>query len=444
MSDPKDGGLFVDAKPQAARPAGAAPKKNVNKRWLMVAAGIALFALVVSSLLSTKPAPRVVKEKPEPMINLTPDVDERSWQVRSQTEIRTVKDENERLQRDIRDLKSAMEKLQNDQRIAERNRLSSPGKLPSNIVGPPQAGDPGSLTQPGVMMPPPPPVPPSVTGQNRTGLPNATSSLVVPPPFTSGVDAQPAEPLVFLPEKRASKAGGPEINAKVKYTKNSQSGMMVAGAFAPIVMLNGIDAGTASGSRSNPQPILMRVQDNAVLPGSAKYSLRSCFILGSGYGDLSAERVYIRLARLSCVDKTDRLVLSTPVQGYVADSDNILGLRGKVTDRQGSRLGKALLAGFAQGLSGALGGAQGTMTSSVLGNTTTVSGDEAMRASGLSGASSAASQLAQFYLKEAQAIFPIISVQGGRDGTVVFTEDVNLTWGNTDAQFVRDVSPDNN
>jgi conjugal transfer pilus assembly protein TraB len=267
--------------------------------------------------------------------------------------------------------------------------------------------------------------------------------LAVPPPFTSDAESTPAEPLVFKPEKTAltSPSDGPELEAKVRYKRNTQSGMMVAGAFAPVVLLNGLDAGTSSGSRSNPEPVLMRVQDHAVLPGSTKYQLRSCFLLGSGYGELSAERVYIRLARLSCVDRSDRLVLSVPVQGYVVDSDNTLGMRGKVVDRQGARLGKAMLAGFAQGLSSALGGAQGTVSSSVLGTATSVTGSEALRASGLSGASTAAGQLATFYLKEAQSIFPVITVQGGRTAVVVFTEDANLAWGGVDAQFVREVDP---
>jgi conjugal transfer pilus assembly protein TraB len=132
-----------------------------------------------------------------------------------------------------------------------------------------------------------------------------------------------------------------------------------------------------------------------------------------------------------------------PIQGYVVDSDNTLGMRGKVVDRQGARLGKALLAGFAQGLGGALGSSQGDVTSSALGSATSITGSAALRASGLSGVSSASSQLAQFYLKEAESIFPVIEIEGGRLGSVVISEDVTLSWGNVDEQFVREVSPTN-
>jgi conjugal transfer pilus assembly protein TraB len=432
MSDElKEGGLFVDTKPAAARPVGTPAKKDVKKRWVLVMCCVGGFALVVSTLLSDKAPLPVKKEEQTPMINVTPNVDERSWQVRSQADIQNMKTENDRLRNDIHTLRIEIEKIKNAPPVVVKQPAPS---VPSGVV-PPPSSDSGvpPLTQAPV---PPPPMP---LGSSTSNIPKPPA---VPPPFSDVFDAPAAEPLVFTPGKRTG-ADGPEVGARIEYKKNANSGLMTAGAFAPVVLLNGVDAGTSSGSRSNPQPLLMRVQDHAILPGAAKYSLRSCFLLGSGYGELSAERVYIRLARLSCVDKSDRLVLSVDVQGYVVDSDNTLGMRGKVTNRQGARLGKALLAGFAQGLSGALSGAQGTVSSSVLGNTTSITGDEALRASGLSGASTAAGQLADFYLKEAQSIFPIISIEGGRDAYVVFTEDVKLSWGNVDAQFIRNVTPDN-
>jgi conjugal transfer pilus assembly protein TraB len=248
--------------------------------------------------------------------------------------------------------------------------------------------------------------------------------------------------MVFEAPRASAPAAGESVKAKVTYKKNPNSGLLPSGAFAPVALLNGLDAGTSSATQSNPMPVLMNIADHAQLPGAARYKLRNCFVLGTGHGDLSAERVYVRVSRLSCVDRSDRLVLSQEVAGYLVDSDGKLGLRGVVVDRQGSRLGKALLAGFAQGLSGALGQAQGTISTSVLGTTNSIGGSEALRASGLSGAQAAASQLAQWYLKEAQSIFPVISVDAGRTGTVVFTNSASLTWGSGEAQFQKDVRPE--
>jgi conjugal transfer pilus assembly protein TraB len=102
-----------------------------------------------------------------------------------------------------------------------------------------------------------------------------------------------------------------------------------------------------------------------------------------------------------------------------------------------------LLAGFASGLSNALGSAQGITSSNSLGVTTSLTGADALRSSGLSGASSATSQLAQFYLKEAESIFPVITVDTGRTATLVFSDSVALHWGEGDPAFTKDVTPQN-
>lgn len=456
-NESKGDSLFVDVKPPASKPkaAPAVPKaKDVRRRWIYLGVGFMVFAVVASSMFhSTPPVPQK-KEEVGALVNVTPkNVDEKSWQVRSQADIKNVENQNSQLQNQIKALQDQLTALKN-------NPAPAQAALPPGVVAPPSQTH-SDITSSHSSVVPPPPVPSqsvSTTALSQPGLPrslshgltgdrSASDLPAIPPPYTSAAPAS-VEPMVFTPDKSAAPAAAATgaddaVDAKVRYKKNAQSGMMVAGAFAPVVLLNGIDAGTSSGSRSNPLPVLIRVQDNAVLPGASKYQLKSCFLLGSGYGELSSERVYIRLARLSCIDRTDRLVLSVPVQGYIVDSDNTLGMRGKVVDRQGARLGKAMLAGFAQGLSGALGGAQGTVTTSALGAATSITGTEALRASGLSGVSSASSQLAQFYLKEAEAIFPVIEVDGGRTASVVFTDDVNLAWGNVDAQFVRDVEPTN-
>jgi conjugal transfer pilus assembly protein TraB len=246
--------------------------------------------------------------------------------------------------------------------------------------------------------------------------------------------------------ERALAAGAaPEVAARQAMRPNPHAGMLPAGAFAPVSLLNGLDAGTSAATQTNPLPVLVNITDHATLPGAGRYRLRNCFMLGTGFGDLSAERVYIRFSRLSCVDRENKLVLSQEVQGYMVDSDGKIGLRGTITDRQGARLGKALLAGFAQGLAGALGQAQATVTTTpAAGAVSTLGGEAALRAAGLQGAQTATSQLAEFYLREAQSIFPVISVDTGRTGTVVFTSNAALNWGVADARFVEEVRPVNN
>lgn len=449
MSEAKKGlGLFISqqktAKPAAA-PGDTTAPKDVKKRWVYVGAGLIGVVVVSSSIFGGKPAPRaVVSNKEGGMVNVTPpNADKAAFESRYAKDLEAVRAELERIKAE---------------REAEKARATntpsgSTATPPSNIAPPPLGpGNTGGLGSLGDA-PPAPPVPPAPTAPtfrppapNQGGVPAPSSSSLPPMPVGS---PSSGAPLKFdAPETtKASEAAAttPSAAAKVRYTKNANAGMLPVGAFAPISLLNGIDAGTSSATQNNPLPILMNITEQATLPGSAKYRLKSCFVLGTAYGDLSAERVYGRISRISCVDKKDRLVLNAEVQGYLVDSDGKLGMRGLISDRQGQRLGKALLAGFAQGLAGALGTSQGTVMSNLVSGDTTssISGSAAIRASGLAGAQTATAQLAEFYLKEAQSIFPVISVDVGRTGTVVFTSPVKLDWSDGESQFVQQVTPQN-
>lgn len=435
-------GLFVNRKSEGAAPSAAGPK-NVTKRWMYVGGGILGFSMLAASFFHEAPTAPMAKKKVEASIDVTPPkADQKRWEAESQGDIAALKDAVEKLREDNAKLKDEVKRGG-----GTAGKQGTAAALPAGVVPPPSPpGTNGNMDSLPPVMPPAPPTPPASMMPRSQGASTPTS--FTPSPALPGVALNSSvskEALVFKAEPvkgAADQKGLDEVKAVVKYKANPYSGMLPAGAFAPISLLNGLDAGTASANQSNPQPVLMNVMEHATLPGAAKYRLKSCFVLASAYGDLSAERVYFRLAQLSCIDKADRLVMTTPVQGYVVDSDGKLGMRGVVADRQGAKLGKALLAGFAQGLGTAFGSAQGSVTSSVLGTATTISGGDALKQSGLTGASTAASQLAQFYLKEAQNIFPVITIDAGRTGSMVFTQGVPLTWGEGDTLYKKDVRPD--
>jgi conjugal transfer pilus assembly protein TraB len=468
MSDEKKPGLglFINNKKGAgsSTPAAAAAvgkPKDVKKRWMYV--GVATIGTVVlgSSLLAPK---EPVKQAPKTVVQSTiavepPKADERRFENQIGDDMAKMKLQLEKLNADSAAKDKELEALK-----AEKAQGGKPGATGTGapVVMPPTPNG-GGLTLVGTDGgPPAPPTPPVPTSTAPTFKPPTISTTAakggqvpmdLPPPASSGASVN-SDPMVFDAPGSANneasgasgaKASGKNVVAKTSYRKNESAGMLPAGAFAPVVLLNGLDAGTSSATQSNPMPVLMNVLDQATLPGAAKYRLKNCFVLGTGYGDLSAERVYVRFSRLSCVDKSDRLVLSQEVSGYVVDSDGKLGLRGKVMDRQGAKLGKAMLAGFAQGLAGALGQSQSSVTSNFATGTSmsSISGTAALRASGLGGAQVATSQLAEFYLKEAQSIFPVISVDTGRTATIVFTGSAALNWGNGDSQYVQEVKPTN-
>lgn len=467
MSDKKKSLFSLSMKPKSGEsgaPTGAATppsKKDTNKRWIAVAAGGAVVLVMASAMFAEKSTPQRQTAAVDPnkaVVDVTPrGLEAKSLQKSLQVDLSELRARDAAREAELNELKKKYENMAS----------SGSAKLPDGIVPPPRQDSKnlGALSgSDRANEPPPPPVPIDlIPGQKATPSNDLPPVPVGLPPLSAG-GGQSSTPMVFKPEKKTPSTAAAQtpaaqnlaaategalsgngldtIRGKVEYKKNPYKGFMVAGAFAPVALLNGLDAGTSATTQSNPMPILMNIQDQANLPGAAKYKIRNCFVLGSAYGDLSAERVYARLSTLSCVDKNEKLVLSTPVQGYLVDSDGKIGMRGVVIDRQGAKLAKALLAGFAQGLSSALGSAQSTVSSSSLGTFSTVNGSNALQASGLQGGATAAQQLAQFYLKEASSIFPVISVDTGRTGTIVFTQGVSLNWGEADPAFIKEVKPE--
>lgn len=460
--DAKDKGIFVQKKSSAKPAAGqtAAKPKNVKQRWLMIGGGFLGVVIIASTVFGDKPTgPVVAAKKDVPKIDVTPpNAEKKAFEANFGEQL-------SKLTNAVKSLEA--ENATKDQRLKELTLKMQEAGARSGANGAVPPPVQGGSTNTGAIVEPPAPIRRDGMGVKQDGatpsLPaisvNGTPDASVAPPV---IKMAPA-PLVFEPpsdtpqpqSKNGSESGNATstalnslkatVNAKSSYTANKSAGTLPMGSFVEISLLNGIDAATSTAAASDPMPVLMNVTDNATLPGSAKYKIKNCFLLGTGYGNMSAERVYIRTSRISCVDKRNKLILTQDAPGYVVDSDGKLGMRGMVTDRQGAKLGKALLAGFASGLANALGSAQSTVSTSSLtgGTTSTISGSAALKASGLAGAQSATSQLADFYLKEAQSMFPVITLDSGRLGTVVFTANAQLVWADGENQYVQEIKPDN-
>lgn len=414
-------------------------QKLVKNKWAMVGISLAVVSTLTGTLLSSGNKPREPRERPTSAVKITPQgMDRQTWQVQSQADIRALaervqgieqsaakqKETIEAQKKTIDEQKDIIKKLEADFK-AQNKKISTPPPRVKSVTGDKDSGDEGAdvkaeTPKTGSTLAPPPPRP--VASRNGNAAPER---------------AQADQPIVLRIPKDTKDA----VEAKERYTRNQYAGYLPPGSFADVVLLNGLDAGSSDYTRTNPEPILMRIQANATLPGSAKYQLHSCFLIGSGYGDLSSERVHVRLAKLSCVDKNNKLVLAENIKGYIVDSDGSLGLRGKVERRNGQLLANSLLAGFAEGLSTSLGAAQGTTTIGADGAFSSITGSEVMSQSGLSGASNAAQTLSQYYLQEARNIFPVISVPNGRKGTVVITDGVSLKWNDYGSLYIRDVQP---
>ena len=202
------------------------------------------------------------------------------------------------------------------------------------------------------------------------------------------------------------------------------------GSFAKAVLLTGADVPTGSGGQVGPLPVLFRVTGFAQLPNFYKTDIKSCFVVGTATAQLDAERAYIKVTHLSCVTKKGQII-SKSISGTVTGVDGNEGLAGKVVSKQGAMLARVLVAGFLQGVGQAFQQSQenisispltgGAVSQPLTPNTNT------MLSYGIGGGVSQATQkLADFYLKLANQMFPVVIIHAGRPVNIIFLKGVKL------------------
>jgi conjugal transfer pilus assembly protein TraB len=197
-----------------------------------------------------------------------------------------------------------------------------------------------------------------------------------------------------------------------------------AGAFAKAVLLGGVDASTSVQSQSDPRPVLLRVVDHGNLPRKFQSDLKACHILASSYGDLSSERVYMRLEKLTCTERLTGEISETQVAGYVVGEDGRAGIRGVVADRAGPVLRDSLVGGFLSGV-GQFFSVQQQKTdfpTSPFAAAPALAPGQMLTAGAASGVSKALDKYADFYIKRLEQLQPVLQVAAGRQVDIVFTE----------------------
>ncbi len=215
----------------------------------------------------------------------------------------------------------------------------------------------------------------------------------------------------------------------IQKQKKSDKSSIPAGSFMDAVLLNGIDAPTGGSGQSQPIPILMRVTNYAQLPNKWRSDVKNCFIEGEAKGDLSSDRAYIRVDKISCVTPAGKRITKT-ISGYVTGEDGKVGLAGRVVSKQGAMLARTLAAGFLQGVGQAFQQSQQTVSISPLtgGSTTTSALDgRTMLKMGIGGGiSKATEKLAEFYMNLAKEMFPVIEIDSGRNVNIILLSGVSL------------------
>lgn len=203
-----------------------------------------------------------------------------------------------------------------------------------------------------------------------------------------------------------------------------------AGSIVSGVLLNGMDAPTNQGSRRDPFPATIRIKHEAILPNRFSADISECFLIVSGYGDLSSERAYLRGETLSCVTN-DENIIEVPMEAYAVGEDGKSGVRGRLVSKQGAIIARSMIAGFFSGASQAFNvspvpfiqtgdASEGRAYESNF-------SPELAEGAAASGASQALDRVAQFYVDMAESIFPVIEIDAGRSVDVILTSGAELS-----------------
>ena len=182
--------------------------------------------------------------------------------------------------------------------------------------------------------------------------------------------------------------------------------------------------------QADPKPVLIRITGRAVSAATTsarrlRTDITGCVITGEARGEISSERVYVRLQRMTC--ERDDGVIETDVKGYVSGSGQA-GVRGDVISREGDLLDKSFTAGILSGFGNSV--SQGLSPNALNSGNSNLSDadllDNAGKAGLGKGIGNAGEKLSEYYIRRAEQYQPVVMLKGGTSVEVVFLEGVRI------------------
>lgn len=194
-------------------------------------------------------------------------------------------------------------------------------------------------------------------------------------------------------------------------------------AIAKATVVVGVDATTNTRSQSDPLPVLLRITG----PARSVYGdgrllatrVQGCMVNGAAYGDLSSEKVYVKLQRMTCAQPGGRFAVSE-VKGFIAFGGKV-GVRGRVVSREGSLTTQAFLAGLVSGAGNALNEGLTQPIISGEGRQSPGVGEIGLRALG-GGGQQAGMTVSEYLIERAEQYQPVVEMPTGAAVEVVFLD----------------------
>lgn len=290
---------------------------------------------------------------------------------------------------------------------ALKAQLDQASRAPATPVMPPPAHGPG--VNPGVGTPTP--------GANRQGAdgPAADAKVSLMSFETGGAG----------PKKPTGDTAAPQLLLQ------DSPDYLPPNSYAPARVIVGVDASTGVASQTDPLPVVLRIT------GPARSVMRrgkvlttditGCLVNGAARGDLSSEKVYVKLARMTCAQPGGRYAVSE-VKGFISFAGKS-GVRGRVVSREGSLVGQALLAGIVGGFGrGFSANANGIFTGQIGadGKRQALSPTDIVTGGIGQGAGEAADTVSKYLIERAEQYQPVVEMPTGIEVEIVFLDGVHV------------------
>lgn len=201
-------------------------------------------------------------------------------------------------------------------------------------------------------------------------------------------------------------------------------------SYASARVIVGVDASAGVSSQTDPLPVVLRITGPArsVMQNGKVLTTRiqGCVVNGAARGDLSSEKVYVKLARMTCDQPGGRVAVSE-VKGFISFAGKS-GVRGRVVSREGSLVSQALLAGiiggFGRGFSANANSVFSGVTTGADGKRSQLSGGDILGGGLGQGAADAADTVSKYLIERAEQYQPVVEMPTGIDVEIVFLDGV--------------------
>lgn len=191
------------------------------------------------------------------------------------------------------------------------------------------------------------------------------------------------------------------------------------------VILGGADAdASVNGQSKNNGVMLFKFIEDGTLPNGQRSRLMGCRVSGNAYGDISSERAFATLYKISCAHPGEAII-DKEVTGWVFFKGKV-GVKGVPLMRDNKIMQWAGISGALSGIASAAQYAQSVQSISSFGAASVVPQQNIGPYAAYGGASKAADVLSQYYVKRAEQYHPVIQVGSGNVVTIVFKDGFYL------------------